>query len=49
MELVDPSYQPTKADMENEWTARDMTLDEAARRVLESVKVWTTPRPRHNG
>ena len=29
MELVDPSYQPTKAYMENEWTVRDMTLDEA--------------------
>ena len=49
VELVDPSYQPTKADMEDEWTAPDMTLDEAARRVLEPVKVRTIPRPRRDG
>ena len=49
VEFVDPSYQPTKADMEDEWTVPDMTLDEAARRVLEPVKVRTIPRPRRNG
>lgn len=49
VELVDPSYQPTKADMEDEWTVPDITLDEAARRVLEPVKVRTIPRPRRTG
>ena len=49
VELVDRKYQPTKADMEEEWTVPDMTLDEAARRVLEPVQVRTIPRPRRTG
>ena len=48
VELVDRTYQPTKADMEEEWTAPDMTLDEAARRVLEPVEARTIPRPRRS-
>ena len=49
VELVDPSYQPTKADMDDEWTVPDLTLDEAVRRVLEPVEVQTIPRPRRTG
>lgn len=49
VELVDRTYQPTKANMEEEWTVPDMTLDEAARRVLETVAVRTIPRPRRTG
>ena len=46
VELVDPAYQPTKAEQEEEWTVPDMTLEEAARRVLEPVEVVPIPRPR---
>ncbi len=46
VEIVDPSYQPTKADMEEEFDVPEMTLDEAARRVLEPVEVRNIPRPR---
>lgn len=49
VELVDPSYQPTKADMETEFDVPTMTLEEAARRVLDPVEVRTIPRPRRNG
>ena len=46
VELVDPAYQPTKAEHEEEWMAPDISLEEAARRVLEPVEVVTIPRPR---
>ena len=49
VELVDPRCQATKGDMEEEWTVSDMSLDEAARRVLEPVEVRTIPRPRRTG
>ena len=49
VELVDPSYHPTKADLENEWTVPAMTLDELARRVLEPVKLRAISRPPRNG
>lgn len=45
VEIVDPSYQPSKADMEEAFDVPPMTLEEAARRVLESVEVRTIPRP----
>ena len=45
VEIVDPSYQPSKADMEEEFDVPPMTLEEAARRVLEPVEVRTIPRP----
>lgn len=48
VELTDPSYQPTKAEMEEEFEVPPMTLDEAARRVLEPVEVQTVPRPRRD-
>ena len=48
VEIVDPSYQPTKTDMEEEFDVPAMTLDEAARRVLEPVEVRTIPRPRRD-
>ena len=46
VEIVDPSYQPTKAEMDEEFDVPEMTLEEAARRVLEPVEVRTIPRPR---
>ena len=49
VELVDPSYQPTKAEMEAEFDVPEMTLEEAARRVLEPVDVRMVPRPREGG
>ena len=49
VEIVDPSYQPSKADMEEEFDVPPMTLEEAARRVLEPVEVRTIPRPCRTG
>ena len=46
VEIVNPSYQPSKADREEEFDVPAMTLEEAARRVLEPVEVRTIPRPR---
>lgn len=48
VEIVDPSYQPTRADMEEPFDVPQMTLEEAARRVLEPVAVWTIDRPRRD-
>lgn len=45
VELVKASYQPSKADMEEEFDIPEMTLDEAARRVMETVDVKTISRP----
>lgn len=45
VEFVDPSYQPSKADMEEVFDVPPMTLEEAVRRVLEPVEVRTVPRP----
>ena len=39
LEIVEPSYQPSKADMEEEFTVPEMTLEEAARRLLSPVEV----------
>ena len=49
VEIVNPSYQPSKADMEEAFDVPEMTLEEAARRVLEPVEVRTIPRPRNRG
>ena len=46
VELVDPAYRPTKAEMEAEFDPPKITLEEAARRVLRPVEVRTIPRPR---
>lgn len=46
VELVDAGYQPTKAEMEEEWSPPEISLEEAARRVLEPVEIRTIPRPR---
>ena len=45
VEIVDLSYQPTKAEKEEEFTVPAMTLEEAARRVLAPVGVVQVPRP----
>lgn len=47
VEVVDAAYQPTKAEMEEEWEVPEMSLEEAARRVLAPVEVVTIPRPRN--
>jgi len=46
VELVEAGYQPTKAEMEEEWSPPEISLEEAARRVLEPVEIRTIPRPR---
>ena len=46
VEIVNPAYQPSKADMEEEFDVPEMALEEAARRVMEPVEVVTIPRPR---
>lgn len=33
------AYQPTKAEMEEEWEVPEMSLEEAAKRVLAPVEV----------
>ena len=49
VEIVKASYKPSKADMGEEFELPDMTLEEAARRVMESVDVKTISRPKHTG
>ena len=49
VEIVKASYQPSKADMEEEFDVPEMTLEEAARRVMESVDVKTISRPKKKG
>ena len=46
VELVEASYQPTRAEVEEEWSPPQISLEEAARRVLEPVEIRTIPRPR---
>ena len=46
VEIVKASYQRSKADMEEEIEVPDLTLEEAARRVMESVDVKTISRPK---
>ena len=46
VEIVNPSYQPSKANMLEEVDVPEMTLEEAARRVMKPVKVRVSPRPR---
>ena len=48
VESVDPAYQPTKAEKEEEFTVPPMSLEEAARRVLAPVNVVQVPRPRRS-
>lgn len=44
--LVDSSYQPTKAEMEEEFTFPEgMTLEELARLVLQPVKIKRVKKP----
>ena len=46
VELVDPAYKPTRAEMVEEFTPPKMSLEEAARRVLQPIDVRTIARPR---
>ena len=45
VEIVKASYQPSKADMEEEFDVPEITLEEAARRVIDTVDVKTISRP----
>ena len=49
LEIVDPSYQPPKAEKEEEFTVPEMTLEETAWRVLAPVDIVQVPRPRRSG
>lgn len=46
VEIVDPAYQPSKAEMEEKFSVLPMPLEEAARQVLAPVKVRRISRPR---
>ena len=46
VDLVDPAYMPSKAEMEAKFTPPKVSLEEAARLVLQPVEVRTIPRPR---
>ena len=48
VEIVKASYQPSKADMEEEFDVPEITLEEAARHVMESVDVKTISRPKRD-
>ena len=49
VELVDPSYQPSKAELAEEFDFSDLearSLEDVARAVLRPVRVRHIPRPR---
>lgn len=45
LRLVDPAYQPSKADMEEEIRVPVMSMEEAARKLLRPVKIIHTEKP----
>ncbi len=47
VELVRPTYQPSKAELEESITLPQMSLGEAARRLMEPVEIHYIERPRH--
>ena len=46
VELVRPTYQPSKAELEESITLPRMSLEEAARRLMEPVEIHHIDRPR---
>ena len=46
VELVRPTYQPSKAELEESIMLPQMSLDETARRLMESVKIHYIDKPR---
>lgn len=43
--IVKSTYQPTKAEKEEEFTLEEMDLDEAAVRLLREVEIRHTEKP----
>ena len=46
VELVRPTYQPSKAELEESITLPQISLEEAARRLMEPVEIHYIERPR---
>ena len=44
LEIVDSRYQPSRAELEEEFALPDMTPEEALRKLLEPVDVVTVKR-----
>ena len=47
VELVRPTYQPSKADLEESITLPQMSLEEAGPRLVRQVEIHYIDRPRH--
>ena len=45
VELVRPTYQPSKAELEEPITLPQMSLEEAARRLMEPVEIHHIDEP----
>lgn len=43
--IVKSTYQPTKAEKEEEFTLEEMSLDEAVKRLLRPVQIRHTDKP----
>ena len=46
IELVRPTYQPSKAELEEPITVPPMSLEKAARKLMEPVEIRYIDRPR---
>jgi hypothetical protein len=46
VELVHPTYQPSKAELEESIALPQMSLEEAARRLMEPVEIHHIDKPR---
>ena len=46
VELVRPTYQPSKAELEESITVPQMSLEEAARRLMQPVEIHHIDKPR---
>ena len=47
VELVRPTYQPSKAELEESITLPQMSLEEAGPRLVRQVEIHYIDRPRH--
>ena len=47
VELVRPTYQPSKAELEESITPPQMSLEEAGPRLVRQVEIHYIDRPRH--
>ena len=45
LKLVDPAYQPSKSEMEENIRVPAMSMEEAAQRLLRSVEIIHTEKP----